>query len=436
MAQTTFTDNVVVQGTRDVSQFEVQGIAAQTTPLQKWKTNAGIVKTQVTAEGRLQVGDNLTAGTVSDALMQANGDITLPSSQIASGIHTIGKVQGPLSNSVTWAVHELQLTGTDSVSGVHTTSRHKLNYTSTGDPTNADLRATETQATNEKGTSAQRLGNLTGLRAILTNAANAFLGRGSAVQAIVTNDAGGNVNTAIGVEVLTPVNNAAGAIGQLMGMRVADMSGVAGTVNNYTALSLENDMELKLQSATPTKTPSANFIKFYPKLFNALPRLYAKNAAGAEYDLAGPRSRQSIVWRIPNNPNALSCSSGSFVDLESTQLSITLPISTGSALIGFSAMGYVGSVSAAGNGADFDIAVDGTRIGGGANGLAGYAFPGTATPYNVPIAFTALKTGLSVGNHTFRIQARSRNSPTALYLWVGSNLTGNDFAIQFWVQEV
>jgi len=46
--------------------------------------------------------------------------------------------------------------------------------------------------------------------------------RGSAVEAATTNDTGGNINRAIGVNIPTPVN--AGTIGQLYGVRVEDLS--------------------------------------------------------------------------------------------------------------------------------------------------------------------------------------------------------------------
>jgi len=285
MAETLFTDDVVIQGSRDIAQLDIKGNSTQTQPLQKWETSGSVVKAQVTAEGRLQVGDNLTAGIVPDALIQANGDVTLPSSQVPSGLHTIGKVQGTIPGGTSWTTHELRLDGSGTVSGTQSTSRHKLTFGSTGDGTTADLRATDTQAINEKGTSGSRLGRLTAIRALLSNALNAFLDRGSAVEAAITNDTGGNINRAIGVNVPTPVN--AGTIGQLYGVRVEDLSAAGGTITNYAALSLDNEMEMKVQAATPTKLPPAGVVKIYPKLSGGNPKLYAKDAAGTEFDLSG-----------------------------------------------------------------------------------------------------------------------------------------------------
>jgi len=285
MAETLFTDDVVIQGSRDITQLDIKGNSTQTQPLQKWETSGNVVKAQVSAEGRLQVGDNLTAGIVPDALIQANGDVTLPSSQVPSGLHTIGKVQGTIPGGTSWTTHELRLDGSGTVGGTQSTSRHKLTFGSTGDGTTADLRATDTQAINEKGTVSLRLGRLTAIRALLSNALNAFLDRGSAVEAAITNDTGGNINRAIGVNVPTPVN--AGTIGQLYGVRVEDLSAAGGTVSNYAALSVDNEVEMKVQAATPTKLPPAGVIKIYPKLSGSNPKLYAKNAAGTEFDLSG-----------------------------------------------------------------------------------------------------------------------------------------------------
>ena len=293
MAETLFTDDVVIQGSRDIAQLDIKGNSTQTQPLQKWETSGSVVKAQVTAEGRLQVGDNLTAGIVPDALIQANGDVTLPSSQVPTGLHTIGKVQGTIPGGTSWTTHELRLDGSGTVSGTQSASRHKLTFGSTGDGSNGDLRATDTQAINEKGTSGLRLGRLTAIRALLSNALNAFLDRGSAVEAAITNDTGGNINRAIGVNVPTPVN--AGTIGQLYGVRVEDLSAAGGTLTNYAALSVDNEVEMKLQAATPTKLPPTGMVKIYPKLSGSNPKLYAKDAAGTEFDLSGAGGAGSVT---------------------------------------------------------------------------------------------------------------------------------------------
>jgi len=70
-------------------------------------------------------------------------------------------------------------------------------------------------------------------------------------------------------------------------VRVEDLSAAGGTITNYAALSLDNEMEMKVQAATPTKLPPAGVVKIYPKLSGGNPKLYAKDAAGTEFDLSG-----------------------------------------------------------------------------------------------------------------------------------------------------
>src|ERR1700682_4442050 len=115
MTQTTYNDNVAIQGSRDINQLVVQGNVTQTTPLQNWQDNAANLKAQVTGDGRFQIGNNLGTGAPADALIQANQDITLPSSLPQSAWHTLGRITGALTGSVNWVVHELQLLGSGGV---------------------------------------------------------------------------------------------------------------------------------------------------------------------------------------------------------------------------------------------------------------------------------------------------------------------------------
>src|SRR5215217_8522627 len=118
-----FNDSVSVQGIQDTPQLQVKGNTTQTQPLQNWTDNASNIKAQVTGDGRLQIGNNLGVGAPADALIQANLDVTLPSSLPTSGWHTLGRVTGALTGAVNWVVHELQLLGTGGVSTLQTAMR-------------------------------------------------------------------------------------------------------------------------------------------------------------------------------------------------------------------------------------------------------------------------------------------------------------------------
>jgi hypothetical protein len=245
MTQTTFTDNVLVQGSRDIQQLEVKGHSTQTTPLQNWRDNASNLKAQVTGDGRFQIGNNLSGGAPADALIQANNDVS--PSGLTSGLHTLGRITGTIAGAINWVVHELQLLGTGGVTGIHIASRTKLTQSNTGSSTAAELRASDSQAINQTGSSGARVGQITGLRGTANNATSAYLNKAVGIEASIVNDAGGNVTQAaalsvvptdnkgpiaslLGLQVNTPINSGAGAITNLYGVKVEDQA--QGT-NNY-----------------------------------------------------------------------------------------------------------------------------------------------------------------------------------------------------------
>lgn len=232
MTQTTFTDNVLVQGSRDITQLDVKGNATQTTPLETWRDNAGNIKVQVTADGRLQIGNNLGSGAPADALIQANNDINLPSTLPLSGWHTLGRITGTLSALTNWVVHELQLLGTGGVSGLQTAMRAKLTLSNTGTSTSAELRGADVQTINQVGTSGARVGQVTGVRATVSNAASAYLDKASGVEAAITNDTGGNMNQASAFLVVPTIN--AGSIGTLFGLQMPDLTQGAANFALFT----------------------------------------------------------------------------------------------------------------------------------------------------------------------------------------------------------
>jgi hypothetical protein len=226
MTQTTFTDNVVVQGSQDTTQLKVQGHNTQTNPLQTWQDSATTPLAKVAKDGRLQTGD-MNLGTP-DALVEANASITLPSSRPQRGIQSLGRITGALTSAVAWAVHELELLGTGGISALQTAIRAKLTNSNTGASTSAQLRAGDFEARNTTGTSGTRVGSAVGMRGTASNATNAYLTRAAGIESTVVNDASGNITDAAAFEVIAPTNS--GTITNLYGLRIPNLT--QGT-NNY-----------------------------------------------------------------------------------------------------------------------------------------------------------------------------------------------------------
>lgn len=98
-----------------------------------------------------------------------------------------------------------------------------------------------------------------------------------------------------------------------------------------------------------------------------------------------------------DNGGAYSTSSSTFVDVDGTNLSITINSATGRAWVTFHGTLYSnGDVSALGR---LDVTVDGTRI-GGTDGLATQFW--TTAAAHMQIHHPVL--GLTPGSHTFKLQ--------------------------------
>ena len=97
----------------------------------------------------------------------------------------------------------------------------------------------------------------------------------------------------------------------------------------------------------------------------------------------------------------------SFADLDATNLSFTLSITTGRVLIAVIAMAETASTNHL---VALDVTIDGTRQ-GGTDGLSA-ALCSINVP--TPLSFSYFKTGLSVGSHTFRLQGLHANVSTAV----------------------
>jgi hypothetical protein len=299
MTQTTFTDNIVVQGTDpNKTQLTVQSPSGQTNTLQTWQDNAATPLAKVAADGRLQTGDmNLGAP---NALIEANANY--PSGHPQRGIQSLGRITGALASAVAWAVHELELLGTGGVSLIQTVLRVKLTNSNTGTSTNAQLRAGDFESRNAAGISGDQVGSASGIRGTVSNATGAHLARASGVEGAIVNDASGSIIDAAALEVVTPIN--AGTITNLYGLRVPDIT--QGTTNyaihtDKGRVHLGDAVEVPLVSNPAIITnPPANFVALYPKLDVSTPRLYIKDSTGMETAVGAGGSVTSVGLSLPS----------------------------------------------------------------------------------------------------------------------------------------
>jgi hypothetical protein len=164
-------------------------------------------------------------------------------------------------------------------------------------------------------------------------------------------------------------------------------------------------------------------------------KTWADNNLVAASDLnAEIRDRMDFLKSPPtaqytlNQASDYTTTSTSFVDVDGTNLVLTITTAGGDVLIGFS--GLVGNNGNTQN-VLFDVLLDGVRIGGD-DGLIGMrtAAAGAASP----VSLLFLKTGLSAGSHTFKLQWRTTATTATLY--AGAGTANFDLHPQFWVREV
>ncbi|MBA3867527.1 MAG: hypothetical protein H0X30_00080 [Anaerolineae bacterium] len=248
MTQTTFSDNVLVDGSQDIKQLRVQGHTAQTQQLQTWEDSAGNTVAQVTGDGRLIVGDDDATAQTPDSLIEAHRFDT-STSKPKRGIHSLGQVTGTLNALVQWMVGELELTGASAISALHTALRVRASNKSTvAGSAGAEVRGADIEVINDALANAAAFPKATGLQVAVTNASSQ-------------------------------------AITDAIGLKVK----LSGTITNpfsiYTEgpgpVHLEDYMEVKRPAATPG-TPATDFVRIYSKSDG---KLYAKDWNGVEYDL-------------------------------------------------------------------------------------------------------------------------------------------------------
>lgn len=136
----------------------------------------------------------------------------------------------------------------------------------------------------------------------------------------------------------------------------------------------------------------------------------------------------------PDETSDYSTTSGTFVDVDSTNLALTITTNGGDVLVGFH--GSAGGVAGSGGMRylQFDVEVDSERVAGD-DGIVALGVPGSSTVIS-PISFARLVTGLAPGGHTFKLQWRRNNTGLTGTLYAGAGTSGLDVHPQFWVQEV
>lgn len=216
---------------------------------QSWMNSTDDVLIRMTADGRLQVGNEMLIAT-DDSLIEAHRDET----EIAKptrGLHLLGEITGALDNLVSWVVQELVLKGTGGISALHSALRVRLTNENTGTmASGADLRGADIEIINNGGSSGNNVPELTGLHVAVTNQAGAY------------------ADTAYGIRV-----------------RLNDLGDLETAYAIHTDVGLVHLGDvLELEVSAVPGTPDTDVMRLYPKSDG---KLYAKNDAGVEYDLTG-----------------------------------------------------------------------------------------------------------------------------------------------------
>ncbi len=124
-----------------------------------------------------------------------------------------------------------------------------------------------------------------------------------------------------------------------------------------------------------------------------------------------------------NEASDYSTSSTTFVDVDGTNLALTVNTNGGDVMVHFH-----GVINSSGNRVYLDVDVDGSRVAGD-DGITGGYFSN-----RMPISFTRLLTGLSAGEHTFTLQWKVSGGSATMFAGAGS--ANEDWHPQFWVREV
>lgn len=120
-----------------------------------------------------------------------------------------------------------------------------------------------------------------------------------------------------------------------------------------------------------------------------------------------------------------------FVDVDATNLALTVTTDGGDVLVGFAGNSANNSTTSAGRMTYFNIAVDGVDYFGDDGVIAVTRF--YDTPGNA--SFVVLIEGLSAGSHTFKLRWKTATG-TSSTLYAGAGTSTYDVHPQFWAQEI
>lgn len=313
MTTTTYTDDVEIIGSGDEAQLVVQGHSTQTVALQQWQDSTATVLAEVREDGRLRVGGGLSLSAPS-ALIEANRSMTYES-VIRRGIQSLGKFTGFASETIAWAVHELQLLGIGVISGIHTTLYARLVFDNTSHTTEADLRAVHAEVVNRRGDLSYPVEQLTALQATIQNIGGdpgeANTQTGSAIVAEIVNGDSDTLNEAIGIKILTPVNQ--GSIGTAYGLQIQNFDAATQNYAIHTGSGLVHFGDVvELPELEETTSPSEGFIRLYGKPDG---HLYAKNSSDVEFDLTASTGEAAALIQQTSFDTGVPLTTFEMVDL-------------------------------------------------------------------------------------------------------------------------
>lgn len=122
--------------------------------------------------------------------------------------------------------------------------------------------------------------------------------------------------------------------------------------------------------------------------------------------------------------------STSFVDVDGTDLSLTITTTGGDVIVHFHGVFLMSFNSDI---VKLNVSLDGVNVAAD-DGITGASFYNSASALKLPISFTRLITGVSAGSHTFKL--RWRVAANSVTLYAGAGTTNFDFHPQFWVREM
>ena len=139
------------------------------------------------------------------------------------------------------------------------------------------------------------------------------------------------------------------------------------------------------------------------------------------------KSPPSANYDVDEASNYTVSAGGAFVDVDGTNLSLTITTTGGDVMIHFHGtfrLNAAGSMM-------LNVTQDGSVIAADDGFIHFTTFASTD---RMPISFTRLVTGVSAGSHTFNLRWKSVTATATLY--AGAGTSNEDTHPQFWVREV